>query len=131
MPRGDPRRPVVSVMVKQDRRWRACWGKCAEINRRAGPGSLAIQQRQAFPANGAIDMAMGQRSDVLHHLRRATLLRDGGGMTYGQLLECFLSHRDEVAFEALVQRHGPLVWGVCRRTLRNYHDAEDAFQATF
>src|SRR5262249_50305538 len=75
-------------------------------------------------------MATGQLS-VFRHLRRAALLPDGGGMTDGQLLECFLTRRDEAAFEALLRRHGPMVLGVCRRVLRNTHDAEDAFQATF
>jgi RNA polymerase sigma factor (sigma-70 family) len=48
-----------------------------------------------------------------------------------QLLEHFTAERQETAFAALVQRHGPMVLGVCRRILRRAEDAEDAFQATF
>jgi RNA polymerase sigma factor (sigma-70 family) len=76
-------------------------------------------------------MATGHLSGIVRHLRRTALLQDGGGMTDGQLLEFFLTRRDEAAVEALLRRHGPMVLGVCRRVLRNPHDAEDAFQATF
>lgn len=48
-----------------------------------------------------------------------------------QLLKRFATAHDESAFEMLVQRHGPIVLGVCRRLLRDDHSAEDAFQATF
>jgi RNA polymerase sigma factor (sigma-70 family) len=68
---------------------------------------------------------------VIRHLRRAALLQEGDSLADGQLLELFLAGRDEAAFEALMRRHGPMVLGVCRRLLRNNHDAEDAFQATF
>src|SRR4051794_30177035 len=49
----------------------------------------------------------------------------------GQLLERYLSRRDEAAFEALVRQHGPMVLSLCRRYLRDPSDVEDAFQATF
>jgi RNA polymerase sigma factor (sigma-70 family) len=49
----------------------------------------------------------------------------------GDLLQAFLDRHDKEAFAALVERHGPMVFGVCQGVLRNRHDAEDAFQATF
>jgi RNA polymerase sigma factor (sigma-70 family) len=76
-------------------------------------------------------MPTDQTSSVFSQIRRAALLRDGGGMTDGQLLESFVNGRDEAAFEALVRRHGPMVLGVCRRVLHDPQDSEDAFQATF
>ena len=68
---------------------------------------------------------------LMQHVRWAVQRPGGGDRTDGQLLESFLAHRDEAAFETLVRRHGPMVLGVCRRVLHNAHDAEDAFQATF
>ncbi len=53
------------------------------------------------------------------------------GLDEGELLDRFLRAGDELAFEALLARFGPMVLGVCRQFLRDPNDIDDAFQATF
>jgi RNA polymerase sigma factor (sigma-70 family) len=53
------------------------------------------------------------------------------GGSDGELLRAFLESGHRPAFEEIVRRHGPMVLGVCRRSLGSLPDAEDAFQATF
>jgi RNA polymerase sigma factor (sigma-70 family) len=68
--------------------------------------------------------------NVLDEVRQVLLARDGASFGDAELLGWFVERRDEAALAALVRRHGPMVWGVCRRLL-SHHDAEDAFQAAF
>src|SRR5262245_35578009 len=64
---------------------------------------------------------------VLDTLQQSAALQRGDG----ELLAAFALRREEAAFSALVQRHGPMVLGVCRRMLRDIHLADDAFPSTF
>jgi RNA polymerase sigma factor (sigma-70 family) len=74
----------------------------------------------------------GTYSGVLFH-QLESLFHHGtsAGSTEGELLERFVSRRDEAAFEALLARHGPMVLGICRKLLKDPNDVDDAFQATF
>src|SRR5262249_54637634 len=81
------------------------------------PGSLAVPTRLLLR--------------VLRDVRRTFAVRAAGELTDGDLLRRFSRDRDEAAFATLLQRHGPLVWGGCRRVLHDANDADDAFQATF
>jgi RNA polymerase sigma factor (sigma-70 family) len=76
-------------------------------------------------------MAADRAGSLIEHLRKTVLRQDQGSLSDAQVLDRFITQRDEAAFETLVQRHAGMVWGVCRRLLHNAHDAEDAFQASF
>ncbi|MFI5455142.1 MAG: RNA polymerase sigma factor [Isosphaerales bacterium] len=71
------------------------------------------------------------------HLRSLETLYSAGALgtkTDGELLECFRTDRGpagQEAFRILVERYGPMVLGLCRSRVRDSHEAEDAFQATF
>ena len=77
----------------------------------------------------------GNPSDRVHRqVHRLFNFGAVGTMSDAQLLDRFVSRRDEAAeaaFEELVIRHGPMVLRVCRGVLHDAHDAEDAFQAVF
>lgn len=72
--------------------------------------------------------------DAFRLAKRMRLSLDSYGGTIASdadLLQRLLKDRHNEAFDQLVQRHGPMVWGLCQRLLHHHADAEDAFQATF
>jgi RNA polymerase sigma factor (sigma-70 family) len=76
-------------------------------------------------------MATATLSGFLQHLRKAMAAETLTALSDRELVERFLESHEEAPFQALLQRHGPMVLRVCRRTLANEQDIEDAFQATF
>ena len=68
---------------------------------------------------------------LFHSLRRRIGAAVGGEASDDELLAAYLDSRSESAFERIVHRHGPMVFGVCRRGAATPTDAEDAFQAVW
>jgi len=79
-------------------------------------------------------VANGQNGAVVRLIHTVFAAGTVAGQSDGQLLARFATRGEdaaELAFSALVERHGPMVLRVCRGILRDEHDAQDAFQATF
>jgi RNA polymerase sigma factor (sigma-70 family) len=79
-------------------------------------------------------VANGQNGNVVRLVHAMFTAGTVAGLSDGQLLAQFATRSGdaaELAFSALVERHGPMVLRVCRTILRDEHDAQDAFQATF
>lgn len=76
-------------------------------------------------------MSQAKFGAVLGHIRLMAIPEATRKLTDGELLARFRTGRDEAAFAAIVQRHGRLVWTVCRHVLQHEQDAEDAMQASF
>ena len=70
-------------------------------------------------------MADARLDTVLRHVRRLALPAHTKALSDAQLLERFRAAGEEAAFAALMQRHGNLVWGVCRHILANAQDAKN------
>src|SRR4051812_17985958 len=79
-------------------------------------------------------MTTSRAREIAPQIHALFVLGSLSGMTDGQLLDRFAAGDRQVsalAFEALVERHGSMVLRVARGILRDPHDAQDAFQATF
>ncbi len=76
-------------------------------------------------------MQFGRSDHLIRLIRRVVYDTSLEPHTDAELRERSLARGDGGAFEALLRRHGPMVWGLCRRVLGDSPDAEDAFQATF
>src|SRR4051812_12709196 len=119
-----PARPTSrSIMTPITRAaWNCPWSSEAPRKKNVRAGGLVGVLRQGGPEQL---MTMARTSWPQFLVRPPP---DGGD---AQLLQRFVQRRDEGAFATLMERHGPMVLGVCRRVLRDQQDVDDAFQATF
>jgi RNA polymerase sigma factor (sigma-70 family) len=67
----------------------------------------------------------------LRSLKKAMAAESLAALSERELVERLLAGHDEATFQAILSRHGPMVFRVCRRVLSQEQDVEDAFQATF
>jgi RNA polymerase sigma factor (sigma-70 family) len=89
---------------------------------------LLSEDRIAVPRH---NMAKAKLSDFFNSLARGMAAETLVGTSDQQLVEYALAGSEEAPFQAILHRHGPMVYRVCWRVLQHSQDAEDAFQTTF
>src|SRR5947209_8398558 len=104
-----------SPVEKTSRRFSGSVYGRGRINSRAG------RHYGSEETSRSTHMANAQLSAVL---RQAREMADTQDPTDAELIDRFIAGRDEAAFAALLERHGPMVLSVCRRVLRQAQDAE-------
>jgi len=95
---------------------------------------VALLEEQSIVHQGIVRVARETGGTSRLHLQTLFSVGVTGGLTDGQLLERFATQSGEaaeLAFAALFERHGPMVFRACRGILEDEHEAHDAFQATF
>ena len=68
-------------------------------------------------------------AEVIRYIHKVFKIQGDSDQSDGELLERFLTRREENAFAFLVQRHGPMILSVGQRVLGDSHEAEDVLQA--
>ena len=58
-------------------------------------------------------MPISQATPLLQYIRKVEAEKSLLDLAVPELLERFLTRRDEMAFAAMVRRHGPMVMGLC------------------
>src|SRR4051794_35510072 len=106
-------------------------GAIDRVRRNGEPTPDARRTMQVTDDRRQVDMAAGALNGFLDRLARGRSAEALADRTDGELVGRLRAGPDPVGFAAVVRRHGPMVYRVCRRVLRHEADAEDAFQATF
>src|SRR5262249_38527679 len=129
-PHAQPVRPSARVPIWNNRQPAPTLllsGRTGQF-RMSRAGAVTSYRENRPPPGGS---SMTRRPDPAQLIQTAARAAGLGQRSDTELLSAFLDRNESSAFEALVRRHGPLVWGACRHVPRAAAAAEDAFQGPF
>jgi RNA polymerase sigma factor (sigma-70 family) len=118
------------MSVKEAEKANALFRKTsAGVEKSAHKGGPSVTTEWRLARGPTMDAAT--TGGLLRQLRKAMAAETLAGQSDHELVDRFVTSHDEAAFHAILRRHGPMVYRVCRRVLQLEQDVEDVFQATF